>query len=74
MWTEEEQRRIYRRDKISLKIRNHLAVYASRPLVGSDPLIGFPHLREPWAYRGPFTVSEFASYGGSELELESLPI
>src|SRR5215831_3072092 len=30
--------------KISLKIRNHLAVYASRPLVGSDPLIGFPHL------------------------------
>src|SRR5499433_4609981 len=53
--------------KISLKIRNHLAVYASRPLVGSDPLIGFPHLREPWAYRGPFTVSEFASYGGSEL-------
>src|SRR6201987_2134938 len=30
--------------KISLEIRNHLAVYASRPLVGSDPLIGFPHL------------------------------
>src|SRR6201984_2547237 len=30
--------------KISLKIRNHLAVYASRPLVGSDLLIGFPHL------------------------------
>src|SRR6516162_846189 len=30
--------------KISLKIRNHLAVYDSRPLVGSDPLIGFPHL------------------------------
>src|SRR5215471_19465199 len=29
--------------KLSLKIRNHLAVYASRPLVGSDPLIGFPH-------------------------------
>jgi hypothetical protein len=28
--------------KISLKVRNRLAVYASRPLAGSNPLIGFP--------------------------------
>src|SRR5215831_18883120 len=30
--------------------------------------------RGPWADRGPFTVSDFVSYGGSELELESLPL
>src|SRR5271156_5173624 len=29
---------------ISLKVRNRLPVYASRPLVSSDLLIGFPHL------------------------------
>jgi hypothetical protein len=30
--------------KISLEVRNRLAVYASRPLVGSNPLVGFSHL------------------------------
>src|SRR3954453_23739949 len=30
--------------KISLEVRNRLAVYASRPLVGSNPFIGFPYL------------------------------
>jgi site-specific DNA recombinase len=30
--------------KISLEVRNRSAVYASRPLVGSNPLIGFPYL------------------------------
>src|SRR3954451_17622504 len=30
--------------KISLEVLNRLAVYASRPLVGSNPFIGFPYL------------------------------
>src|SRR5689334_25296328 len=30
--------------KISLKVRNRLAVYAGRPLIGSNPLVGFPYL------------------------------
>ena len=30
--------------KISLEVRNRLAVNASRSLVGSDPFVGFPHL------------------------------
>jgi len=30
--------------KISLKVRNRLAVHASRSLVGSDLFVGFPHL------------------------------
>jgi len=30
--------------KISLEVRNRLAVHASRSLVGSDPFVGFPHL------------------------------
>src|ERR1700722_13889475 len=29
--------------KISLEVRNRLAVYTSRPLVGPNPLIGFPY-------------------------------
>src|SRR5208282_684795 len=30
--------------KISLKVRNRLTVNASRPLVGSDPLVSLPYL------------------------------
>src|SRR6201981_2959435 len=66
--------------KISLKIRNHLAVYASRPLVGSNPLIGFPHLpfrnviRLGSIHEGPPVASCPLARAGTTQPLRSSPI